>query len=986
MNRLSSILLSKQKKHINKFKENTNLNKRSLSRSKSPNTSNIKLTERARSSSPYMNKMPHNKFLFVSLAMISTKGPNVEDRIILRRMRMEKGGVVDLAQDERKKAKYKIKKITKKINNIDLYHTNPKYREIAAKIIQAWWKELKISFSKKLKKIILIQSAFRGKWVRKNMYDLLYLNYLYICFCRKIEKVLSNHVRPYVFDKLYLYKKGQIDSLKKLITKKEKKQKKGLMSLYLKKWYSFLKHQNKKDKLGKQLVDIRSHKENKLNILLAFFNKWRYMTKISNIPQGKNFNIYPLNKLNGLCKIMDAAKRYIQKKALCKIIKQLIKYLTEKTRQNLLNKIITRKREYIKNILRNTLYIWYSKILKFKKNLNEQEANRLREIRTKIFKILMENIIRHLKEKILRKYLIRIYSTVHIDDINKYILYEILRKINNKELIKNKEIIIEIQGVKYQIKKTKKDLIIKILDYEDEENKEQIVDDYEKILEKINKRKSGEFKEGEEIPLEIKKDLDENTHQKKKKTKKKSIEKKRSDKRRKTSPQKVRVIKRIIKKLEEKTPSQSEEEEERELSSSPEGKNIKKVIIARRRSEPVKKRRNFPIKRKYDDYEEKSDESYEEIYEEYIDNDKKHKNKKYIYVEERPKKKRYSKKRKDDYYEYEEESPHRRKNLKTKYVYIRRDSEGNEIIEEEISFSSGEELPRKKKIKTKGKSYNKKIKTYENNYKIEEVGESEEIESESQKEKLKELYDEEGRHLIDIDKKRKSFDLFDENGKKILDLNKYINKDSEIEIPIYDKDKRRVIDSKKCKNKKGEFLIDLYDKKGKRIKDIKKYEIIEEKSEEEFEEEEKEENKSIDEKEKEKEKEEEPLIDLYDKNGEKIKDLERHLSKDGYFINLYDKNGNKILDLQRYENKNGNYNINIYDKEGKKINNPQKYKRKNGSFKIDLFDKEGRKLLDLKALSKRKTLQLGKSKYYENLKGNDKDNKKMLDLKKDKED
>ena len=57
-----------------------------------------------------------------------------------------------------------------------------------------------------------------------------------------------------------------------------------------------------------------------------------------------------------------------------------------------------------------------------------------------------------------------------------------------------------------------------------------------------------------------------------------------------------------------------------------------------------------------------------------------------------------------------------------------------------------------------------------------------------------------------------------------------------------------------------------------------------------------------------------------------------------------------------------NYNINIYDKEGKKINNPQEYKRKNGSFKNDLFDKEGRKLLDLKALSKRKTLQIGKSK------------------------
>ena len=292
-----------------------------------------------------MRKMPHNKFLFVSLAMISSKGPNAEDRIILRKMRLDKGGVVDLAQEERKRGKYKIKKISKNKNNINIYQTNPKYREIAAKIIQEWWKELKVAMSKKLKKIILIQSVFRGRWVRKNMYDLLYLNYLYICFCRKIEKVLSNNVRPFVFDKLYSYQKAKNDLLKSLVLNKEKRDNLELIKSYWKKWYSIIENQHKKNKLGKQLVNMRSNKENKLNILLAFFNKWRYMTKISNIPPGKNFNIYPLNKINGLVKIMDAAKKYIQKKALRKIIKQLIKYLSEKHRDNLLNKIILRKRE-----------------------------------------------------------------------------------------------------------------------------------------------------------------------------------------------------------------------------------------------------------------------------------------------------------------------------------------------------------------------------------------------------------------------------------------------------------------------------------------------------------------------------------------------------------------------------------------------------------------------------------------------------------------
>ena len=34
------------------------------------------------------------------------------------------------------------------------------------------------------------------------MYDLFYLNFLYISFCKKIENVLGHHVRPYVLRKL----------------------------------------------------------------------------------------------------------------------------------------------------------------------------------------------------------------------------------------------------------------------------------------------------------------------------------------------------------------------------------------------------------------------------------------------------------------------------------------------------------------------------------------------------------------------------------------------------------------------------------------------------------------------------------------------------------------------------------------------------------------------------------------------------------------
>ena len=421
MNRLSNILLSKKKRSPNKYEENSNLNIRS--RSRSP----LSVTSRERSGSPYLKKMPHNKFKYISLAMLSSKGPNAEDRIILRKMRLEKGGVVDLAQEERRKTKYKIKKISKNKTPFGFIHTNPKYRETAARIIQQWWAELKVLYTQKLKKIILIQSAFRGKWVRKNMYDLLYLNYLYICFCRKIEKALSSHIRPYIFYKLFKQGKEESMMLKDIIIKKEKRDNTQSMIPFWNKWCSIIKNQNLKNKLGKQLIDIRSHKENKLNILLAFFNKWRYLTKISNIKPGQTVNIYPLNKINGFCKIMDAAKKYVQKKALHKILQQLIKYLSIQVRKNLLKRIIKKKEEYEKNILRNFLY---SKRLNFQKASNEEESNKLKEMRRKIFRVIVSNIKRRLNNRILRKYLIRFYCNTHPGTINKHIIYEILRRID----------------------------------------------------------------------------------------------------------------------------------------------------------------------------------------------------------------------------------------------------------------------------------------------------------------------------------------------------------------------------------------------------------------------------------------------------------------------------------------------------------------------------------------------------------------------------
>ena len=77
-----------------------------------------------------------NKFLCVSLSMLSAKGPNTENRTILRNMYLDKWGVVDLGQETlQKKHKFKNKKVSAGGRGITTI--NRKYKEKAAKIVQA---------------------------------------------------------------------------------------------------------------------------------------------------------------------------------------------------------------------------------------------------------------------------------------------------------------------------------------------------------------------------------------------------------------------------------------------------------------------------------------------------------------------------------------------------------------------------------------------------------------------------------------------------------------------------------------------------------------------------------------------------------------------------------------------------------------------------------------------------------------------------------
>ena len=1016
MNRLSNILLSKKKRSPNKYEENSNLNLRSRTKSRSP----IRVKSSERTGSPYMKKMPHNKFLYVSLAMLSSKGPKCEDRIILRKMRLDKGGVVDLAQEERKKAKYKIKKIAKNKGAISFYHTNPKYREIAARIIQEWWAELKVLYAKKLKKIILIQSAFRGKWVRKNMYDLLYLNYLYICFCRKIEKALSSYIRPLVFYKLFEEKKTESLILRNIVNKKEKRDNIQSMIPYWNKWFSIIKNQNLKNQMGKQLIDIRSHKENKLNILLAFFNKWRYLTKISNITPDQNINIYPLNKINGFCKIMDAAKKYVQKKALRKILSQLIKYLSIQIRENLLKKIIIKKAEYEKNILRNTLYLWYSKILNFRKASNEEEANKLREMRLKIFKVLILNAKRKINQRFLRKYLIRLYIKTHPDTINRYIIYEILRKIKIEELRDGEVSTINIHGRKYKIIKTKKDLRIIIGEEKDseEEPKEEVVKNYEEIVTKIHKDKKGKYEEGEEIPSDVKKDLDDIEKERKEEIiRKKKISKKEEEE----SPEEdegKRIPGRKGKKVEKKKKIEEEESEESERPT-----RVEKKTKKRPEKEKRKRGERYIKRREEESYEEESE------YDEEIESEDSRRGRKggvksktipkrrSYKPERRHKRESDSRKRQrhERISESEEESEEYDDRERDEYDYERRrhrpyseragKGRGVRRIKRRVSPTQGRKVRRRYIDKDKrrddysprdeyeeieeeespdiGRPRRKRVHKYVTRDKsYEEITDKDEYEKSRTKTQYEERERPKKRHIRrkrkddrEIEEEEESpEDRYEKRPKKKYikkdrDGNEYIEEEvsSEEEDEGKRKDKRKIKVRRKTPRRKSPRREEEGgDRRSRRKKE--KYEPdnkIDEVGENEESEEEESirqrrrgedyEDKYSDEgikrrRRKRRPTEEEKPIEVYDKDGKRITNLEKYRNKDGdYDIDLYDKDGKRITDLKKYKRKQREkYPQEIFDKRGRRLINLEKYKNRDGDYDIELFDKNGKRINNLK--------------------------------------
>ena len=364
INRLSSILLSKNKKE-----KNTN-------RTSSGKRTNEKVSSRTNScKSLLLEDSIKHKFLYISLAI----GKNFDDKKIVRGTRGEKGGVVDLTSEVIKNKKFKIVKAKKGGNFIFSKKENiPKIREKSAKIIQKWWRLYKLIFMTKFKQIIFIQSCWRGFWIRKNIFDLLYLNYLYLSFSQRIQIILDKKRKKAAFEKLisYIYEdknetndgsnKNKIVSVINIINLK----KLMIFKEFMDKFCYFFKKENIK---GKNLMKIKSAQENKFKVLHSAFTSWAYKTKIRNYEEEVENKIYNTN-----------------------IIIQEIK----------MKQIVNKKIVIHNNLLRKYFYQWYINSLQFKHQLSlDQNNQNLFSIKMKLFILIIETILNKHKTKLLNHFI-----------------------------------------------------------------------------------------------------------------------------------------------------------------------------------------------------------------------------------------------------------------------------------------------------------------------------------------------------------------------------------------------------------------------------------------------------------------------------------------------------------------------------------------------------------------------------------------------------
>jgi len=395
MNKLSNILLSKNKNTLNET--DIALNRSFGDKTFDKQTLNTTVVGGKKKT---LKRKP--KFLYVSLAMLSNKGLNAEDRTILRRMRIDKGGVVDLAQEKLgKKEKFKIKKVkaTGRGHNM----INPKYREKAAKIVQAWWRERKEKYKKILDQIVKIQSVWRGKFTRKYVYDIIFMSYLHQKFFDIMNRTLVRHVREEVWDDLFSRSKLAKETLGSLLTRKDKRFSALRLRPYFMRWDAIANFLKRRILKSEKLVIKKGDDQQRKKLLKKYLDEWilrtnldKYIGKAKDAEEKKKKFFGTLDMINGLTNL---SKRTVQKNT-----KEPIKnYLQELLRRKVLKRILDNlKRNNLQIKLRYYLHKWKEAIHrgKLKDFKNDVFAKNVTRVYSRMDKIKLKKYFDRWRQQI----------------------------------------------------------------------------------------------------------------------------------------------------------------------------------------------------------------------------------------------------------------------------------------------------------------------------------------------------------------------------------------------------------------------------------------------------------------------------------------------------------------------------------------------------------------------------------------------------------
>ena len=340
------------------------------------------------------------------------------------------------------------------------YSFNPVIRRKNSKIIQKWWRNKIIPKIDKRKKIIKLQSVFRGYITRKNLNDIILISVIYQNFINKLRHALSNFVRRNYFPKRYYKKKYALEKIFPLKLK-----------VYLRRWKKITDLYSEQEKAAEYLYKTRIKKRYVLLVIKTYFHIWKLkcqqLRKIEeNIISMKKQH----QKYSALAKLFTIMERVGKKNAYYLSIDNIHKYLIYIYQNKYAKKLLELYDKYkLKKYLKKYFDIWRNqnwrekeKRLKLKvleneimtqirKNDKDFMRNNLNNLRTKTNLQNINNLKRLKKEFVFPEGIKHIITCVR-KNIIRLIFNEYIRKRNlQKKLLK----IIHKKLIKYYMKQWK---------------------------------------------------------------------------------------------------------------------------------------------------------------------------------------------------------------------------------------------------------------------------------------------------------------------------------------------------------------------------------------------------------------------------------------------------------------------------------------------------------------------------------------------------